>query len=235
MLSPPKHVAIIMDGNRRWAQERGLTVPEGHEAGKDSIDDVLQAALDMDIEYVSLWALSLDNMVKRSENEVEHLMGLFRNGFLEIMDKDAIHENEVEVNVLGRWREMLPNKVKEAIEKALETTEDYNEHHLNFLVSYSGRDEMLNAIKEIVREERKEGNVEITHKKIKENLFTSDLPPVDFLIRTGGEPHNSTGFMMWDTSDSQYYFTKTYWPEFQSEEFKEAIENYRKRERRYGE
>ncbi|MFP4045728.1 MAG: polyprenyl diphosphate synthase [Candidatus Aenigmatarchaeota archaeon] len=228
-------MAIIMDGNRRWARERDLPVAKGHEVGKESIEDVLKSALDMGIEYVSLWALSLDNMVKRSEDEVKHLMDLFRSGFLEILDEEAVHENEVEVNVLGRWREMLPDEVQEAIEKALETTEDYSKYHLNFLVSYSGRDEMKSAVEGIVEEEREEGNVEVTEDKIKEKLFTSDLPPVDLLIRTGGEPHNSTGFMMWDTSDSQYYFTETYWPEFHYEEFKEAIEDYRKRERRYGE
>ncbi|MFP4115665.1 MAG: polyprenyl diphosphate synthase [Candidatus Aenigmatarchaeota archaeon] len=233
MLPVPNHVAIIMDGNRRWAERKSLPPRKGHEEGEDSVEKVLEKALDLDIKHVTFWALSLDNIEKRSREEVEHLMDLFEKNFKKMKNDDRIHENEVRINVLGRWKETLPDRVVEAIEEAMEATKDYSEHFLNLLVAYSGRDEMLEAIKGVAERARKE-DVEITSDLVKENLYTSELPEVDLMIRTGGEPHNSTGFMMWDVANSQYYFSEKLWPEFGGEEFERAVTNYRKRERRFG-
>lgn len=228
----PKHVAVIMDGNRRWAEERSLPPHKGHKEGEDVIEEILDKALDMDIKYTTFWALSLDNVEKRSEEEVEHLMDLFEKNFEKIAEDDRIHKNNVKINVLGRWRKALPERVVESIEKAMEATKDYSNYYLNFLVAYSGQDEMLHAVRNITKDTSRKN--EVTPDLIKDNLFTSDLPKVDLMIRTGGEPHNSTGFMMWDTANSQYYFSEKLWPDFTEEEFKEAVEDYRNRDRRFG-
>ncbi len=124
----------------------------------------------------------------------------------------------------------IDSLAKEAIEKSIQLTKDYNNYFLTVLVAYNGVDEMVEAVKNIA----KSRNAEITSDLIKENLWTGDLPPVDLLIRTGGEPHNSTGFMMWHTANTQFYFTKTLWPDFDKKEFKKAIEEYGERERRFG-
>lgn len=235
MLPLPKHVAIIMDGNRRWARDNDLPKIEGHRRGRESIEKVLGCALDLGIKHITFWALSLDNMKRRSEEELDHLMDLFEESFLDLVEDERIHENKVKINVIGRWRERLPEKVKKAIKKAVQETKDYSEYFLNLLISYSGKDEMLRAIRNIVEKDREGGVDGITDELVKEELFTSDLPPVDLLIRTGGEPHNSTGFMMWDVSDSQFYFTDNHWPEFGKEEMKKAVRDYTKRDRRFGE
>ncbi len=229
----PDHVAIIMDGNRRWAKKKSLDPFKGHERGEETVEEVLEQALQMGIKYTTMWALSLDNVEKRSEREIEHLMDLFENNFKEIKDDERIHENKVKINVLGLWRETLPQRVVEAIEGAMEATEDYSEHYLNLLVSYSGKVEMLEAFKGMV-EEARSSEVKVTPEKIKENLYTSDLPPVDLMIRTGGEPHNSAGFMMWDVADSQFYFSEKLWPDFTAEDFEKAVQDYARRERRFG-
>ena len=230
MLPVPEHVAVIMDGNRRWASERSLAPYKGHEEGKESIEDVLDKALDIGIKYMTFWALSLDNVEKRSEEELEKLMDLFEKNFKEIKDDERIHDNNVKINVLGRWEEVLPERVVNSIEEAIEATEDYSDNFLNLLVGYSGKDEMLHAIRSIVQED----DEMVTPSSVKENLFTSELPEVDLVIRTGGEPHNSTGFMMWDVANSQYYFSEKLWPDFKGEDFEEAVEDYRERDRRFG-
>lgn len=234
-MSIPKHVAIIMDGNRRWAEEKSLPVREGHKKGKETLEKVLNAALELGIKYTTVWALSLDNFAKRSKEEIDELMEIFKEGFLRLSEKDQIYEKEVRVNAFGRWKEMLPPSVKNAIEKVIDKTKGYSNHFLNFMISYSGKDEMIQAIQKIREKDGNPGDVEVTPDLVKENLFTSDLPPVDLMIRTGGEPHNSTGFMMWDVANSQYYFSDKYWPDFGGEDFKKAIQDFRHRERRFGE
>lgn len=224
-----------MDGNRRWAKKNGLDKIKGHQEGKESVKEVLKASRELGIKHLTLWAMSLDNIKKRSKREVKNIMNLFKKGFKEMIDHEEVHKNEVRVNVYGRWKEYLPEDVKKPIKKVIENTKDYNKRYLNFLISYSGTDEMLQAIKNIVKKDRnKDKDIEIDRKTVKENLFTSDLPPVDLMIRTGGEPHNSNGFMMWHIANSQYYFTDKLWPEFDKSEFKKAVEDYQSRGRRFG-
>ncbi len=205
----------------------------GHEKGEESVEKVLEKSLDLDIENVTFWALSLDNVEKRSPEEVENLMELFKKSFRKIRKDDRIHKNRVRLNILGRWREVLPVDVVEEMQKAMEATEDYSNYFLNLLVAYSGKDEMLSAINRVV-EMNNGGKTEVTEEDIKKGLFTSDLPEVDLMIRTGGEPHNSAGFMMWDVANSQYYFSDKLWPDFDGDDFEEAVKDYRKRERRFG-
>jgi len=229
----PRHVAITPDGNRRWAKENGRSPIEGHEEGTKVFKKIIQHAGDRNIEYVSMWGMSLDNFVKRSPGEVAGLLKLFRNEFKSLANDPDIHRNKVRVNVLGRWREKFPFPVKGAVQEAMDATKDYGKLFLNIFLAYSGTDEMLEAVKTIAAK-AKESRLSITPEFIKQHLFTKDLPAVDLLIRTGGEPHLSAGFMMWDVADAQLYFTQKYWPDFTTDDFDQALKEYGTRERRFG-
>lgn len=230
----PNHVAFIMDGNRRWAMDHMMEVWKGHENGAVTVKEIIKEAVKLKIPYFSFWGSSLDNIAKRSKEEVAYLFQIFKNNFIDLAKDKDIHENKIKVSVFGRWREMFPRDVKEAIEHAIEITKNHNEYFLNVFLAYSGIDEMEEAVKNIAEEVRKNPKIKITAETIKSYLFTKKLPPVDYLIRTGGNPHLSGGFMMWDTSDAQLYFTDKHWPDFSKEEFRLAIEEYGKRQRKFG-
>ncbi len=230
----PNHVAVIMDGNRRWAADRGLPPWKGHEEGSNTVEKVITEAVKLGIPYFSFWGSSLDNIVKRSPEEVSHLLEIFRDRFNRIADDEKIHERKIKIGVLGRWKELLPSEVSGAMQKAIDRTKNYGKHFLNFLIAYSGVDEMGNAIEKIARESEKNPGLKITPELVKSRLFTSDLPPVDYLIRTGGNPHLSNGFMMWDVADAQLYFSDKFWPDFDAEDFRAAIDEYGNRQRKFG-
>jgi len=227
----PKHVAIIPDGNRRWAKKKSLATFLGHEKGGDASEEIIKKSLEMHIPYLTIWGSSLDNVLKRSKNEVNYLFKIFQTEFEKIAEDENIHKKKVRIEVIGEWKKYFPDSLKKAIENAIEKTKKYDKYFLTFLMAYNGTDEMLDCIKKL-----KEKREAVTKKTIKENLWTKDLPPVDLIIRTGTEddPHNSAGFMMWDTAYSQYYFTKKYFPEFRGKQFEEAIQDYSKRKRRKG-
>lgn len=226
----PRHVAIIPDGNRRWATDNNKSVIDGHAQGAEVMRLVMPHAADMGVEHVSIWGMSLDNFTKRSIPEVTGLLSLFRKEFKDLAVSNDIHSRNTRVNVFGRWREKFPLPIRSSVEKAITATSQYTKHYLNFFLAYDGIDEMTQAIKDMVAE----GIRDITSETIKQHLFTKDLPPVDFIIRTGGEPHLSAGFMMWDVTDSQLWFTEKLWPQFTAADFDEALEEYAKRQRRKG-
>lgn len=228
----PNHVAVIPDGNRRWARKRELKPWEGHEEGAKNLEGVLKKALSLDISYFTFWATSYDNIEKRSKEEVDFLFELLEGRLRKLLKKDLIHEKEVRIRVRGFWREMFPDSLKKLLSKAIEKTKNYQNYNLTLLLAYNGDQEILRAVKKIVEKDIDPESVDF--EQIKANLLTHDLPPVDYMIRTGGEPHNSAGFMMWDTANSQYYFSDLYWPEFSDSDFEEAIEEFKKRERRFG-
>lgn len=234
MANLPKHIVVIPDGNRRWARSQGLMAFLGHEAGAKRLEEILEAALELKIPYFTFWGMSLDNVTKRSKEEVAFLFGLFEKYFNKLLENKEVDENKVKVTVLGRWREHFPERLKNVIEEILEKTRDYDQYHLTFLMAYSGVDEMTEAIAMIANSKLQNPDLKINQEIIKNNLWTYKLPPVDLVIRTGGEPHWSAGLMMWDVSDAQLYFTETLWPDFSSEEFKKALEKYSKIERRFG-
>ena len=229
------HIAIIPDGNRRWAKRKGVPLGEGHRIGVQTTEKIFEKALELKIPYLTFWAASYDNLLKRSKEEVKFLINLINEEFRGLLEDARVHKNEVKVRILGRFREILPKKTLKIIEKLMEKTEKYNIFFLTFLLAYNGTDEMVEAIKEI-SQAFKESTIKITDQIIKSFLWTRDLPPVDLVIRTGCEedPHNSAGFMMWHTAYSQYYFTKTLYPDFNPEEFERAINNFLERERRLG-
>ena len=229
----PTHVAIIPDGNRRWAKKRGLKPWEGHEAGAKNLEKVLRVSFDLGVKYVTFWGSSLDNLRKRPFREKRALLDIYRKYFLKLTDSEDIHKNEVKINVIGKWEDQFPDSVKKVIRKCVDRTNKYQKYFLNFLLAYSGDKEMVEAVNRIMKKFK--GKVKrITSRMIKEHLLTKDLPPVDLLIRTGGEPHNSTGFMMWDTANAQLYFSEVFWPDFDEKKMQEAIMDYSKRARRFG-
>jgi undecaprenyl diphosphate synthase len=226
------HLAVIPDGNRRWAKKNGLPSFIGHQKGAENFERLVFKALEKDIKYFTFWGASMDNITKRSESEVNYLYEIFDNQFKRLADDKRIHEKRVKVTVLGRWEKMFPEKIKESIRTAIKNTADYSDYNLIFLMAYNGDDEMLDCINGIVAS----GASEVTDEMVKSHLWTKDLPPVDIVIRTGceGDPHLSAGFMMWDTAYSQLFFTEEYFPEFGPESFGKAIDDCMQRERRVG-
>jgi len=231
----PNHVAIIPDGNRRWARKRGIKAWLGHREGVKAFEKILDKSRELKIPYFTFWGGSWDNLTKRSKIEINFLFKVYTEQFKRVADDKRIHQNKVKINVLGRWKEILPKETQEAIERAMEVTKSYNNFFLTFLLAYDGTDEMLDCVQKIAKISQ-DKKIKISKNLIKENLWTKDLPPVDLIIKTGCEsdPHNSAGFMMWDTIYSQLYFTQTLFPAFSPKEFEQIIEDYSKRERRLG-
>jgi undecaprenyl diphosphate synthase len=229
----PNHVAIIPDGNRRWAEKKGLKPWDGHEEGAKNLEKVLLSLLDLGVKHVTFWGSSMDNLQKRPWREKRALLDIYRRYFFKLLDSKDIHGNEVKVNVIGHWEEQFPVALKNIIHKCIRKTEKYKKHFLNFLLAYSGDDEMVEATNSLLA--KCKGKVKrITAKMIKDHMMTKDLPPVDLLVRTGGEPHNSAGFMMWDTANAQLYFSEVLWPDFDEKKMREAVLDYAKRGRRFG-
>lgn len=231
----PRHIAIIPDGNRRWARKKGLKPWLGHFWGVKTFEKIFDAALELEIPYFTFWAGSFDNLTKRAKNEVGYLFNLYAKHFARAVKNKITKEKSVKIQVLGRWNEICPAKTIEAIKNLEKATEQNNKHFLNLLIAYDGRHEMIEAVR-IIAGSKNIKPEDINEETLKQNLWTKNLPPVDLVIRTGVEndPHNSAGFMMWDTAYSQYYFTKTLWPDFTPEEFKKAVLKYAKTERRKG-
>lgn len=170
----PTHVAIIPDGNRRWAKRKGLESWEGHEEGAKNVEKVLKANLDLGIKYVTFWGSSLDNLKKRPIAEKKALLDIYRKYFLKLTDSSDIHNNQVQVNVIGRWEEQFPETLKKIIRRCISRTKRYQKYFLNFLLAYSGDDEIISAINNLMM--KCKGKAKITAKMLKGNLLTSELP-----------------------------------------------------------
>jgi len=226
------HVVLIPDGNRRWAKKRGFLPWQGHFEGAKVVEKILKKALEMKIPYFTFWGGSYDNLTERSKKEINFLFKVYQGYFEKLLKEKRIDEKKVKINIFGRWREIFPESLKKIVEKTIEKTKNYKNYFLTLLLAYNGTDEMLEAINKIAKKEK----MKIDEKVLLENLWTGNLPPVDLIIRTGceGDPHNSAGFMMWHTAYSQFYFTKTLFPDFSPQEFEKAIKDYLKRERRFG-
>jgi undecaprenyl diphosphate synthase len=227
----PTHVAIIPDGNRRWAKEKGLLPWNGHEAGAKKLEELFLFALEAGVECLSFWGSSKDNMTKRPLNERLALLRIYKEYFAKLARAEEIHKNQVKISIVGRWEELFPGDLKKVLYDLMRQTEKYNQKKLNFLLAYNGDDEMIEAVNLI---NQKYCGQKITAKILKAHLMTKDLPPLDLVIRTGGEPHLSAGFMMWDAANAQLYFSEKYFPDFGREEFAEALEDYNRRKRRLG-
>lgn len=230
----PRHVAIIPDGNRRWARQQGKGAGFGHAKGVPVMREIASYAAEQGVEYVSVWGLSLSNLIKRSKVEVATLLRLFQKEFTRLQTDPIIHEQHIKIQVLGKWREKFPRVVSRAIEGAQTSTAHYSKRTLSFFLAYNGTADMLDAVQALVSEKGEQRTKKITADDIKKHLLTKQLPPVDLLIRTGGEPHLSTGFMMWDIADAALFFTPTYWPAFTSADFDTALKQYASQTKREG-
>lgn len=227
----PEHVAIIMDGNGRWAKDRGLPRMAGHHSGMKAVKRITIAADRLGVKYLTLYAFSTENW-KRPKAEVDFLMKLPQQ-FLEIELEELI-ANNVQVRMMGH-KEDLPSFTISAVEEAIVKTANNTGLVLNFALNYGSRKEMLEAVKNIAADVQN-GHLaidDINDKVMADRLLTSGLPDPDLLIRTSGELRLSN-FMMWQLAYSELWFTDVYWPEFTEAHFQEAILEYQRRARRYG-
>ncbi len=230
----PRHVAIIMDGNRRYSRMQGnMEVIKGHELGVDTLEKVLDWSIDLGIEIVTAYAFSTENF-NRPQHEVEGLMRLFVKNFKRIVDHEKIHKNKVRVKVVGRV-ELLPEDVREAIKEAEDSTKDYDERFFNLAIGYDGRLEIVDAIKKIYSKiEAGEISIDdVDEKLVSENLYTAGLEDPSLIIRTSGEERLS-GFLLWQSSYSELYFCDSLWPELRKVDYLRAIRDYQERDRRFG-
>ena len=230
----PKHVAIIMDGNRRYAKLQGnVDVVKGHEIGADTLEKVLDWSIELGIEIITVYAFSTENF-NRPKNEVDGLMKLFIYNFKRKKKKKKIHRNEVRVKVVGRT-ELLPDEVKEAIKEAEDATKHYNKRFFNLAIGYDGRLEIIDSFKKII-EQVQDGKIsidDVDEDLVSKNLYTEGIDDPNLIIRTSGEERLS-GFLLWQSSYSELYFCETLWPELRKVDFLRAIRSYQARERRFG-
>lgn len=230
----PKHVAIIMDGNRRYSKLQGnMNAIEGHKRGVDTLENVLEWCIDLGIDIVTVYAFSTENF-KRSEKEVRDLMQLFVDSFLSISTNKKIHKNEVRLQAVGRL-DLFPEDVRDAIKDAEKSTEKYDKRLINIAMGYDGRVEIVDAFKKIAMKV-KTGEIDpndIDETMINDNLYTAGLEDPNLVIRTSGEERLS-GFLLWQSSYSELYFTDSLWPELRKVDFLRAIRSYTERQRRFG-
>ena len=230
----PKHLAVIMDGNRRYARAKGMeTAYDGHEAGADKLQDVLRWCWDCGIRVVTLFAFSTENFF-RPENEVKALMDLFAKNFTRLVSDSEIHQKHVQIKVIGR-RSLLPEFLVKTIEMAEEATKDYNKHLLQIAIGYGGRAELVDAIRKIaeaIREDRIDTE-EIDEEMISKSLYTNGVPDPDLVIRSSGEVRLS-GFLLWQSAYSELYFCDVFFPSFRRIDLWRAIRSYQERHRRFG-
>ena len=227
----PKHIAIIMDGNRRWAKAKGKPSGFGHKEGAKVLEKIVRYANKIGIEHITVYAFSTENW-KRAEEEVSTLMALFQS-YLDDYSKRADSEN-VKVKIIGN-RKGLSDKMISSIEKCMERTKNNTGIVFNIALNYGGREELLNVTYKIV-EDVKNGKLqpeEITEKDIEKYLYTAGQPDPDLLIRTSGEKRLSN-FLPWQLSYSEFLFIDKNWPDFTEEDLNQAIEEYQKRTRKFG-
>lgn len=223
----PRHLGLILDGNRRWAKEHGLPVYEGHKAGYRNMETILEAAMDRGVECVSVYAFSTENW-SRSADEVRQLMRLFLWIFKHELGN--LKRHGVRVRVLGN-KFRLGKALLKAIHNAEQETKEFKRGTLLFCLDYGGQQEIVEAMKQLVAEGAEPA--ELTPERISQQLQTNGVPPVDLIIRTSGEQRLSN-FMLWQAAYSEFMFTPTKWPDFSVDELDEMLATYASRHRRFG-
>ncbi|MGC8728702.1 MAG: polyprenyl diphosphate synthase [Elusimicrobiales bacterium] len=221
----PSHIAIIMDGNRRWAVEKGYPKFYGHKKGVDTVKAVVKAAKKIGVKYLTLYAFSTENW-KRTNKEVSTLMNLLKQAIKTYTPE--LLENDVSLKISGRVEE-FSSELKKEIDKSILKLSKCSSMVLNLALNYGGRAEIVDAVNKCL----KKGLTEITEKDITDNLYTYPLPEPDLIIRTSGEMRISN-FLIWQSAYSEFFVTSKYWPDFDEKDLFEAVINYSKRERRMG-
>lgn len=222
-----KHLAIIMDGNRRWAKSKGLTAIEGHSKGGDTFKKICKLCFKRDIKILTVYAFSVENW-NRTKKEVGYLMKLFKKVTTENLE--YFKKNNIKVNIIGRISD-LSKDLQEAVRNLHNATKDCTDLILNVAINYGGRVEIVDAVKSIVKKKIPVG--EINEKIISENIYTADIQDPDLIIRTSGEQRLS-GFLLWQSPYSELYFPKVCWPDFSEKDLDEAIDWFNSRKRRFG-
>ncbi len=227
----PLHIAIIMDGNGRWAKNKGSIRLHGHKVGVDSVRDITEACAQLGVKYLTLYAFSTENWGRPSA-EVQGLMRLLVSS----LKKEAknLNKNDIRLNTIGQ-KERFPKACKNELDEAIELTKHNKRLELCLALSYSGRWDITEAVKKIATHV-KEGRLDpelINDQMISDHLSTADIPDPDLIIRTSGE-YRISNFLLWQLAYSELYITKTYWPDFRRDELYEAISSYQKRDRRFG-
>ena len=234
----PEHVGLILDGNRRYAREQGFSDPsQAYQMGAQKLDDVLMWCNDLSIPAVTLWVCSTENL-KRSRAEVSWILGAVEAKIGALAQDPWIHQRRVRVKAAGRLG-LLPLSTVAVIRKAEEATADYDAMILTIAVAYGGREEIVDAVRDLIRAKVRDGlgldelAEQITPAAIDQYLYTVGLPDPDLIIRTSGEVRLS-GFLLWQSVQSEFYFTDVYWPEFRKVDFLRAIRTFQQRTRRFG-
>ncbi|WP_299254916.1 isoprenyl transferase [uncultured Lacinutrix sp.] len=227
----PKHVAIIMDGNGRWAKQKGFLRAIGHENGTKSVRETVEASAQLGIKNLTLYAFSTENW-NRPKLEVDTLMKLLVSALKK--EIKTLQENNIKLNAIGNLNS-LPKKVFKELSEVIENTKNNNRMTLTLALSYGSRDELLNAVKEISNKVKNNiiSSENIDESIINEHLYTQNLPDVDLLIRTSGEQRISN-FLLWQIAYAELYFTKVLWPDFTQQHLCDAVIEYQNRERRFG-
>jgi len=224
-LKIPRHVAIIMDGNGRWAKRRGLPRYMGHKVGAESVRDIIRVSLELGVEYLTLYAFSTENWA-RPEEEVMGLMHLLK--FLIRREVDSLDREGVSIRAIGRIHR-LPDDVRKELNRAIERTRSNSRLYLYLALSYGGRAEIVDAVNKIISE----GKDKIDEEEFRNYLYAPEAPDPDLLIRTAGEKRISN-FLLWQLAYTELYFTDVLWPDFRRDEYMKAIEDYSGRVRRFG-
>ena len=222
-MNKPKHIAIIMDGNGRWAKLKNLPRKEGHKEGANSVETIVQTALKEDIKVVSLYAFSTENWA-RPKTEVTYLMQLLADTLSKFTEEKY---KDVKLVFSGR-RKGLPDKILTKLDEVINATKNHKKLILNLCLNYGARQEITDAVNKIIAQ----GKTKIKENDIEKNLY-QNLPAPDLIIRTSGEERLSN-FLLWQAAYSEFYFTKTLWPDFKEKELLKAIAEYSKRDRRFG-
>jgi short-chain Z-isoprenyl diphosphate synthase len=235
---PPRHVGLILDGNRRFAIKKGLkTVIEGHRMGADKLDEVLSWCEDLKIRNITVWVFSTENL-SRSQKEVDELLRVIEWKIQQLARDPLTHKRRMKIKAIGKM-ELLPETTRRAIEEAEKATGNYENLSLNIALGYGGRQEIADAFKDLVRKKFSDGASleeiigDVTPEEIGRHLYTLGLPDPDLIIRTSGEIRLS-GFLLWQSAYSEFYFCDVYWPAFRKIDFLRAIRSYQQRERRFG-
>lgn len=221
----PNHIAIVMDGNRRWAEQRGLAPVEGHRAGVTSLRTVVETLGKYGLPCLTVYSFSTENW-SRPEAEVRGILQLFKQTLEN--ETSTLQLNGIQLRHLGRL-EKLPRQVRQALSKSLELTKSNRNMILNVALNYGGRAEIVDAIHRLLAA----GVVRVNEKQVEQNLYTAGLPDVDLVIRTGGE-HRLSNFLIWQSVYSELYFTDVLWPDFNAEEVDKALQFFSRKERRFG-
>jgi len=231
----PNHIAIILDGNRRWAKRNLSISKEGHFKGADAVEDLLDWCEEFDIKIITLYVLSAENLSRR-DLELEYLFELIRTRLEKLFNDPRIHKNQMRVKAMGRI-ELLPDSIKDVLKRLDGATKNYEKHFLNIAIAYGGHDELIDAVKKI-SSKIKDGTLkidDINKKEIESNLYTSHLPQSspDMILRTSGEKRLS-GFLLWQSAYSELVFMDVFWPGFRKIDLMRAIRTFQKRKRRIG-